>query len=139
MSKEYILIIDTSDKETGVGLAGDGMYKTKIWISDKNQSEELLPNVDKLLKENKIKPKQLKWISANLGPGSFTGLRVGISVANAFGYGLDIPVIGKDYLEGTIRERIKQLMNLKTASKKFKQVLPTYGRPPDITKPKNNS
>lgn len=138
MNKEYILIIDTSDKETGIGLAGDSIHKTKIWISNKNQSEELLVNIDKLLKENKVKPEQLKWISVNLGPGSFTGLRVGISVANAFGYGLDIPVIGENYLEGTANERIKQLMK-KTTSKKFKQVLPTYGKPPDITKSKNNS
>lgn len=139
MNKKYILTIDTSDKETGIGLAGETMCKIKTWISNKNQSEELLPNIDKLLKENKIKPTQLKWISVNLGPGSFTGLRVGISVANAFGYGLDIPVTGKDYLGGTIQERIKQLMDLEITLKKFKQVLPTYGKPPDITIPKNNS
>lgn len=139
MSKEYILIIDTSDKATGIGLIGNGILKTKLWTSNKNQSEKLLPYIDKLLKKNQVKPKQLKWISVNLGPGSFTGLKIGVSVANAFGYGLNIPVIGKDHLEGTTGDRIKQLMDLKTTSKKFKQVLPTYGKPPHITKPKNNS
>ncbi len=136
--KKYILVIDTSDKETGIGLVGEGLNKTKVWISERNQSQELLPNIDNLLKENGINPEELKWVSVNLGPGTFTGLRVGLSVANTFGYALNIPVIGIDYLEDAIEERIKKLSTLETTEKEFKQVLPTYGKPPDITKPKNN-
>lgn len=138
-SKKYILIIDTSDKETGIGLVGENLNSIQIWISEKNQSQELLPNIDKLLRENKIKPEELKWISINLGPGSFTGLRVGISVANAFGYALNIPVIGVDHLEGSAQKRVIQLSKLKTTNTKFGQVLPTYGKLPDITKPKTNN
>jgi len=134
--KEYILAIDTTESDTGIGLMGPNVLKIKTWISIKNQSQELLPNIDKLLKNNKIKPEQLKWVVINLGPGSFTGLRVGISIANAFGYGLNIPVIGKSKLEGDIKTRVKTLLELKTTGKSFKQVLPEYGRPPRITKPK---
>ena len=137
MKKEYIVAIDTTEADTGIGLIGPQVYKIKTWVSFRNQSQELLPNIDKLLKKNKIKPEQLKWVAVNLGPGSFTGLRVGISIANTFGYGLNIPVIGKGHLTDNIKERIEILLNLKTKHKTFKQVLPIYGQPPHITQPKS--
>lgn len=138
INKKYILAIDTIESETGIGITKNIGNDIKTWISIRNQSKELLPNIDKLLKKNKIKPEQLKWVTVNLGPGSFTGLRVGISVANTFGYGLNIPVIGKSKLGGDIKQRIKSLLKLKTIKKDFKQVLPEYGRAPRITKPKRN-
>jgi len=134
--KEYVLAIDTTESDTGIGLAGPNVFKIKTWVSIRNQSQELLPNIDKLLKKNKIKPEQLKWVSVNLRPGSFTGLRVGMSIANTFGYGLNIPVIGQANITGDIKNRLKVLLELKTTKKTFKQVLPEYGRDPRITKPK---
>ncbi|HCR42117.1 TPA: tRNA (adenosine(37)-N6)-threonylcarbamoyltransferase complex dimerization subunit type 1 TsaB, partial [Patescibacteria group bacterium] len=92
--KTYILAIDTTQPETGIGLLVNNQSVIKTWVSQHNQSDELLPNIDKLLKKQGIEPTQLNSVAVNLGPGSFTGLRVGISVANAFGYGLQIPVIG---------------------------------------------
>lgn len=85
-----ILGIDTSQPETVIGLNG----KVVSWLSTRNQSKELLPKIDKLLKSQKVLAKKLKGVVVNLGPGSFTGLRVGITVANGFGYGLKIPVLG---------------------------------------------
>ena len=158
MEKRYKLAIDTTEPSTGIGLAaagsdlrfgepqgsekdtlarrGDNLTKIKIWVSERNQSQELLPKIAALLKANRVKPAQLRQVAVNLGPGSFTGLRVGISVANAFGYGLSIPVMGKAHLAGDTRERIQQLLNLNTKIKKFRQVLPVYGAPPHITKSK---
>lgn len=77
-------------------------------------------------------------VAVNLGPGSFTGLRIGISIANVFGYVLNIPVVGKRGLAGNIQERLEQLLKSETKTKAFQQVLPYYGRPPRITptKPK---
>ena len=85
-----ILGIDTSHEETVIGLNG----KLVVWKSVRNQSKELLPKIDKLLQEQKIKPAKLKGVAVNIGPGSFTGLRVGVTVANGFGYGLKLPVAG---------------------------------------------
>ena len=85
-----ILGIDTSHDETVIGLNG----KIVAWKSVRNQSKELLPKIDKLLSQQKIKPNKLKGVVVNIGPGSFTGLRVGVTVANGFGYGLKIPVVG---------------------------------------------
>lgn len=155
--KTYILAIDTTQPETGIGLLIGDKKIIKTWLSERNQSDELLPNIDKLFKKEGIKPAQLNWVAVNLGPGSFTGLRIGVSVANAFGYGLDIPVMGKAKLIGDTKTRVEQLLNLKVTPRphavpayrqaggapvrsgnknKFKQVLPEYGRPPRITKPK---
>lgn len=85
-----ILGIDTSHDETVIGLNG----KVVAWKSVRNQSKELLPKIDKLLQAQKIKPVKLKGVAVNTGPGSFTGLRVGVTVANGFGYGLKLPVAG---------------------------------------------
>lgn len=133
--KTYILAIDTTQPETGIGLLVNDRSTIKTWVSEHNQSDELLPNIDKLLKQQGIKPAQLTWVAVNLGPGSFTGLRIGISVANAFGYGLNIPVIGNAKLVGDAKTRIEQLFKLVAKTKKFRQVLPEYGRPPRITIP----
>jgi tRNA threonylcarbamoyl adenosine modification protein YeaZ len=135
MDKRYVLAIDTTEPNTGIGLMGDRLTKIKTWVSERNQSQELLPKIAALLKANRVKPAELRQVAVNLGPGSFTGLRVGISVANAFGYGLDIPVIGKARLVGDARERIQQLLQLTTKIKRFRQVLPVYGAPPNITQP----
>lgn len=83
-----ILGIDTSQQTTVIGIND----KIVVWESIRNQSKELLPEIDKLLKAEKIKPEQLKGVVVNIGPGSFTGLRVGVTIANGFGYGLNIPV-----------------------------------------------
>ena len=85
-----ILGIDTSQQTTVIGING----RVVAWESVRNQSKELLPRIDKLLKGQKIKPEALKGVVVNIGPGSFTGLRVGVTIANGFGYGLKIPVAG---------------------------------------------
>lgn len=88
------LYIDTSVREEiKVGLQiGGKLFEKKA----KNlKSQETLPLIEKLLKEKKIKLTQVNEIKVNTGPGSFTGLRVGVSIANALGFALKIPVNGK--------------------------------------------
>ena len=94
MSK--ILLIDTSsNKEIEVGLEIDGkVFLLKHQVDRKNQ--EVLPLIEKLLKQHKLTLKDLTKIEVNPGPGSFTGLRVGVSVANALGALLKIPVNDKE-------------------------------------------
>ncbi len=66
-------------------------------LSEENEwgSQVLLPLIEKILKKNKLEFKDLTAIEAEEGPGSFTGLRVGASVAQALGFSLNIPVNGK--------------------------------------------
>ena len=91
------LFIDTSDKDTiTVGIDGK-MHKTE---SRQNKSQRLLPFIDELLKKNGASIDQITEIEVNTGPGSFTGLRVGVSVANTMGWVLEVPVNGKDIKKG---------------------------------------
>lgn len=66
-------------------------------LSDHNEfgSQVLLPLITQILEKNGVEFKYLTAIEVATGPGSFTGLRVGVSVANALGFGLGIPVNGK--------------------------------------------
>jgi len=91
-----VLIIDTSSNlEIKVGLEIDGKeFVLKHLVDRKNQ--EVLPLLEKLLKEHKLTLKDITEVKVNPGPGSFTGLRVGVSIANALGYLLKIPVNGKE-------------------------------------------
>lgn len=73
----------------------DGKQIIKKTSSQKPGSQVLLPLIDELLKEKKIKLNKLTSIEVNQGPGSFTGTRVGVAIANALALALDIPVNGK--------------------------------------------
>ena len=93
------LYIDTSSSEKiVVGLDGK-KFETS---SKKGASQRLLPFIVGLLEKEGKKLEDIKEIAVNTGPGSFTGLRVGVSVANALGWGLGIPVNGKDLRKGEI-------------------------------------
>lgn len=90
------LTIDTSDnKKIKIGLRIDKEY-FYIYSNPTNlKSQIILVLIDKLLARKRLKINKITDIEVNLDPGSFTGLRVGISVANALGFALKIPINGK--------------------------------------------
>lgn len=91
-----ILYIDTKNqKVVTVALKKEGQVLKSLSEENKYGSQALLPLINKLLKVQKLTFKDLKAIEVNTGPGSFTGLRVGVSVANTLGFALDIPVNGE--------------------------------------------
>ncbi len=85
------LLIDTSsNKEIRVGLViGEKKYLMKRKV-DFQKAQVVLPMIDELLKKHHLKLSQLEKIEVNSGPGSFTGIRVGLSVANALRFALGI-------------------------------------------------
>ncbi len=88
------LIIDTTDnRETTIQLQFE--KKTES-ITGENipKTQNALILIDRLLKKNNIKPTEIEEIEVNSGPGSFTGTRVGVAIANALGFGLDVKVNG---------------------------------------------
>lgn len=89
MKKSLILYIDTSSRD----LVTISLQKKIIKKNIKAQST--LVFVDKLLKEVGYRLQDIKEIKVNTGPGSFVGLRVGVSIANTLAYLLDIPVNGQ--------------------------------------------
>ena len=95
------LYIDTSDSEIiTVGLDGE-RSETE---ARQDKSQKLLPFIDELLKKKKKKITDITKIEINTGPGSFTGLRVGVSVANTLGWVLGVPVNGCDLRKGEMVE-----------------------------------
>jgi tRNA threonylcarbamoyladenosine biosynthesis protein TsaB len=91
-----ILEIDTSDsKRISIGVNIDGKKRQISSNSSILKSEAALPLINKLLKEVGLTIKDVDEISVNLGPGSFTGLRVGVAIANTLGFLLKIPINGQ--------------------------------------------
>lgn len=90
-----ILYINTEDART-VTVALKNSQKILDCLSMKNKygSQILLPSIIKILKKNKLQFSDLTDIEVTTGPGSYTGLRVGVSVAQALGLALNIPVNG---------------------------------------------
>jgi tRNA A37 threonylcarbamoyladenosine modification protein TsaB len=99
-----IISIDTSDnKLVKVGLTIDpdllgidGKEYLLEQVPDHRKAQVVLPLTLKLLEEHKLELKDITEIQVNEGPGSFTGLRVGVAIANTLGYLLNIPINGKE-------------------------------------------
>lgn len=92
-----ILHISTTDRKViKVSLKQDGKMVKSLSEENEYGSQVLLPLIIKLLRTTNYELKTLQGIEVETGPGSFTGLRVGVSVANALGFSLGIPVNGKN-------------------------------------------
>lgn len=91
--------INTSDGQKIIVGIDDKKFKTD---ARQEKAQKLLPFINETLKKEGKKIKEIKKIEVNTGPGSFTGLRVGVSVANALGWALGIPVNGKDLRKGEV-------------------------------------
>ncbi|MBI4058873.1 tRNA (adenosine(37)-N6)-threonylcarbamoyltransferase complex dimerization subunit type 1 TsaB [Candidatus Microgenomates bacterium] len=90
------LFIDTSHtEEIVVGLDNDRVRTD----SRQEKAQKLLSVIEDLLKSHGFTFGDLKEVEVVSGPGSFTGLRVGIAVANALGWALNIPVNGQNVRE----------------------------------------
>jgi len=91
------LYIDTSDRNEIVLGLDDKNYTLKV---ESNSSQKLVPFIDQVLKKKKKTLSDLTEIKVNVGPGSFTGLKVGVAVANTLGWSLGIKVNGKNLRKG---------------------------------------
>lgn len=92
LEKIMKLYIDTSSSEKiTIGL-GEDKFSTD---AKEKKAQALLPFVVQKIKEKGKSVNDIDEIEINTGPGSFTGLRVGVSVANALGWSLNVPVNGK--------------------------------------------
>lgn len=97
----YILHIETSTKQCSVALAYKGKpLSSRVLNSESfSHNEKLHLFISEVLEEANLKPKQLDAISVSKGPGSYTGLRIGVAAAKGFCFALDIPLIALNSLE----------------------------------------
>ncbi|MEK6647407.1 MAG: tRNA (adenosine(37)-N6)-threonylcarbamoyltransferase complex dimerization subunit type 1 TsaB [Candidatus Firestonebacteria bacterium] len=98
--ENIILGIETSTFQSGVALAEDGKVLIEHTVNlGPTYSSKLLLDVQYILSEAKISAKDLSGIGVSLGPGSFTGLRVGLSFAKGMTFSGNIPIIGVPTLD----------------------------------------
>lgn len=95
MMKKILAIDTTSNKQIKVSLTVGKEVNCLSSDATALRSQVVLLLIDQILKENKLILEDLSQIEVNLGPGSFTGIRVGVSVANTLGAFLKIPVNNK--------------------------------------------
>ena len=89
----YTLFISTFDKLITIGLLKNGeIIDKKIKESDRNHSIYVMPMIEEILSVNEITTSYLNEIIVVNGPGSFTGVRLGVTIAKTLAYTLDIPI-----------------------------------------------
>jgi len=94
--KQIILHIDTTSNEViKVGLSIDGQMDMREESHDKKKAQIVLPLIEELLHTHTLTLQDITEIEVNSGPGSFTGIRVGIAIANTLGTVLQVPINGK--------------------------------------------
>lgn len=134
ISKGKNSIIENNNKE----------FKIKIEIKQRktvNRNEKILIGIEKILKTSKTQLRNLNGIIVVNGPGSFSGVRIVLSVANTLGWLLNIPVIGISVQPNQNNnqnnlELISQGLKKIKSKKEFKMVKPFYGKEPNISKAK---
>lgn len=95
-----ILCLETSSNLCSVAILEDTKTIDKIELNNGlTHSETLMPLIQKILEKNNLTLKNIDLIAVDIGPGSFTGLRIGIATAKAFADSMNIPCIGVSSLE----------------------------------------
>jgi tRNA threonylcarbamoyladenosine biosynthesis protein TsaB len=95
-----ILALSTSGPHAAVGLrTDDGRVALRPLGSGAERGRGVVPTVDALLRDAGLAARDLKGVAVDVGPGSFTGVRVGVATAKALAAGLGVPVVGVTSLD----------------------------------------
>ncbi len=101
------------------------------WEAHRQLSETIHLKIEQILKSQNLSWQAIQGVVCYQGPGSFTGLRIGLTVGNTLAYGLEIPIVsttGKSWINKGIKLLVK--------AKNDNIVLPKYGASPKVTSPK---
>lgn len=101
------LSIDTAGERAGIGLSNQGALVAELtWLCAANHSVELLPAIDQLMLRAGVQRTDLKVLFVCRGPGSYSGLRAGLSTAMALAFALNAEILGVGRLELDARQHI---------------------------------
>ena len=89
-----ILAVDTATEACSVALLCDGEIISRFAISPREHTQKVLPMVEEVLVQAGITLNQLDALAFGRGPGSFTGVRIGVGIAQGLALGADLPMIG---------------------------------------------
>lgn len=108
----YILHIETATSACSVALSSNGQLVSSNTTTESNMhTKRINLMIEELLEQNSIDLKSLTAISVSIGPGSYTGLRVGMSAAKGLAFALDIPILGISTLEALAQPFINNSAN----------------------------
>lgn len=94
------LALDTATARVGVAVGRDGRVLAELTVDGaRRHAEELAPAITEVLREARIDLDRIRFVSVGLGPGLFTGLRVGVTTARTLGQVLGVPVVGVPSLD----------------------------------------
>jgi tRNA threonylcarbamoyladenosine biosynthesis protein TsaB len=128
-----ILTIRTDKPEAELGLyEGDIQVAYEIWHAHRQLAETIHLKIQALLEGHHKQLTDIQSVVVYKGPGSFTGLRIGLSVANALAASYDLPMYGADDLEWQVTGAQKIMHGVYE-----KQIMPEYGSSVHITPPKS--
>ncbi|MEF3303533.1 tRNA (adenosine(37)-N6)-threonylcarbamoyltransferase complex dimerization subunit type 1 TsaB [Paenibacillus sp. GYB003] len=95
-----LLAVDTSTRVLTVAISDEGRIAAERRSeTERNHSIKLLPEIDDMLREAGMTPADLDAVAVGTGPGSYTGVRIAVTVAKTFAWALGIPVVGVSGLE----------------------------------------
>ncbi|WP_188207152.1 tRNA (adenosine(37)-N6)-threonylcarbamoyltransferase complex dimerization subunit type 1 TsaB [Alkalibacillus aidingensis] len=95
-----VLAIDTSNQPMSVSIIKESTLAAELTVNVKrNHSLQLMPAIDHLFNQTGLQPNQLDKIAIAAGPGSYTGLRIGMTTAKTMAWGLNIPIVSLSSLE----------------------------------------
>jgi tRNA threonylcarbamoyladenosine biosynthesis protein TsaB len=106
-----ILVIDTSGPICAAGVYDSGknaLVAAKSEMLGKGHAERLIPMIDEVLSEAGLALKDMTRIGVTVGPGSFTGIRVGVAAARGFALSLGIPAVGVTTLQ-VVAEQVLEI------------------------------
>lgn len=101
VAANHILAVDTSTAQAGVAVEGDGRVSCLTWNAGRSHTVLMLDQIHRLLELHGAFISDIGAIAVAIGPGAFTGLRVGMSLAKGLVLALDLPLIGVSTLEAT--------------------------------------
>jgi len=101
------LTIDTASEVASVALSREGAPEVELtWRCPRNHSRELLPAVEYLMRRSGVDKGDLTDVFVCIGPGSYTGLRVGIASAKGLAFALGLPIVGVGRLEADAYQHV---------------------------------
>lgn len=127
-----ILVIRTDKPVAELYIYENGKKRAGLkWQAHRQLAETIHRQIDKILNKSSISVNEIDGIVCYKGPGSFTGLRIGLSVANSLAHAVNIPLAARGG-GGWVQAGIDDL----AAGKNDRIALPEYGAPANTTPPK---